>query len=126
MQNDIIGQASSAPSGSKNGTALLKAQTAAKAKNQNNTGEETAAKTNTADQVIDKNALEAAIDKINKSLDRSNIKSEFVKDEDLGRMIVKFINRDTEEVIRQYPSEVALTIAKNIDTMLGMILDDKI
>lgn len=78
-------------------------------------------------QPVDKTSLDKAIEKANEALNRSNIRRQFVKDDDLkGRLIVKLIDEDTKEVIRQIPSEEAMKISKNIDTMLGMILDNKI
>lgn len=76
---------------------------------------------------VDKTSLDKAIEKANDALTQNNIRRQFVKDDELkGHLIVKLINKDTNEVIRQIPSEEAIKISKNIDTMLGMILDNKI
>lgn len=76
---------------------------------------------------MDKTSLDKAIEKANEALNRNNIRRKFVKDDELkGRLIVKLVNEDTNEVIRQIPSEEAIKISKNIDSMLGMILDNKI
>lgn len=76
---------------------------------------------------MDTTSLDKAIEKANEALNRNNIRRQFVKDDELkGRLIVKLIDEDTKEVIRQIPSEEAIKISKNIESMIGMILDNKI
>lgn len=50
---------------------------------------------------------------------------EFSVDEASGATIVRVIDQDTHEVIRQMPSEEALAISKNLDRMMGLLIRDK-
>jgi flagellar protein FlaG len=50
---------------------------------------------------------------------------DFQVDEDTGIHVVKVLDTDTKEVIRQFPSEEILAIAKAFDTVKGLLVRDK-
>ena len=43
-----------------------------------------------------------------------NEERQFLVDEDLGRLVVKIVNSDTKELIRQMPTEEALMLSKRL------------
>ena len=47
---------------------------------------------------------------------------EFSIDEDLGVTVVKLVDRQTKELVRQFPSEEMLNIAKSVDRMQGLLV----
>lgn len=49
----------------------------------------------------------------------------FAKHEDTGRTFVKVINKDTDELIREIPSEEVLNMAAKLDEMIGILFDIK-
>jgi flagellar protein FlaG len=49
----------------------------------------------------------------------------FTMDEESGKTIVKVVDTATEEVLRQFPSEEALSIAHSIDKMQGLLIREK-
>tara|TARA_R110001583_G_scaffold195420_1_gene373002 strand:- start:9042 stop:9242 length:201 start_codon:yes stop_codon:yes gene_type:complete len=49
----------------------------------------------------------------------------FSIDEDTGKTIVKVVDASTDEVIRQIPSEEIITIAKALDNLQGLLLQQK-
>ncbi|MGX9220748.1 flagellar protein FlaG [Massilia varians] len=49
----------------------------------------------------------------------------FSVDEESGKTVVKLIDSSTQEVLRQFPSEEALSIARSIDKMQGLLIRDK-
>lgn len=49
----------------------------------------------------------------------------FSKHDDTGRTIVKVINKDTDELIREIPSEQVLDMAAKLDEMIGILFDTK-
>ena len=51
---------------------------------------------------------------------------QFVKDESSGANIVKVIDDNTGEVIRQLPSEELLGFMRNLTKMLGNFLDERV
>lgn len=50
----------------------------------------------------------------------------FSVDEGTGRNVIKVINSDTEEVIRQIPPENMLKLIGNMKNVMGMLLDVEI
>lgn|GEM_PF-657944 len=46
-------------------------------------------------------------------------------DEDLGRVVVKIVDSETQEVIKQIPSEEALALAKSLSKLKGMFVETK-
>ncbi|MGZ3182402.1 MAG: flagellar protein FlaG [Telluria sp.] len=77
---------------------------------------EKAAKAPTAEQ------LDQAISNINKTLQTLSQDVEFSVDKDSNRTIVKVVDQNTKEVIRQIPSPEALEIAKALDTVRGLLI----
>lgn len=49
----------------------------------------------------------------------------FSIDEDTGKTIVKVVDTQTNEVIRQIPSKEAVEIARTLDKVQGLLLNDK-
>ncbi len=58
---------------------------------------------------VDYNDLAESIKSL---LDDKSIAIEFAKDKDSNQMIMKIINDQTKEVIRQFPAEISLKIAR--------------
>src|SRR5471030_3230771 len=61
-------------------------------------------------------ALDQALDKLNKSPQASAQGLEFSIDPDSKRTVVKLVDQNTKEVLRQIPSKEALAIADALDT----------
>jgi flagellar protein FlaG len=67
-------------------------------------------------------AVGEAVDSINRAMKTLSNRIEFSIDEDSKRQVVKVIDPDTREVIRQMPSEEALQIAKALDRLQGLLI----
>ncbi|HAW08388.1 MAG: flagellar protein FlaG [Chloroherpetonaceae bacterium] len=67
-------------------------------------------------------------DTLKNILDEQNISLEFRLDESTNKMVLKIIDSDTEKVIRQIPSEIALKISRLVAELLGngQVADAKI
>ncbi|GAA5786467.1 hypothetical protein GCM10007860_05450 [Chitiniphilus shinanonensis] len=75
----------------------------------------------------DQASLEDALKKLNdtaKLLSNSN-SLRFSIDEDTEMVVVKVMDGETDEVIRQIPSEEVLAIAKAIDQFRGMLIKEQ-
>ena len=48
---------------------------------------------------------------------------QFSLDEDTGRTVVKMVDTQTDEVLRQFPSEEMLAISRSIDRMQGLLIN---
>jgi flagellar protein FlaG len=42
-------------------------------------------------------------------------------DEELGRLVVKIVNSDTKEIVRQIPTEETLDLSKHIKKLVGLL-----
>lgn len=67
-----------------------------------------------------------AVGKLNDFAKTSASALNFSKDEETGRTIVKVVDTATDTVIRQIPSEEAISIAKSIDKMQGLLINHKV
>jgi len=67
--------------------------------------------------------VKAAVKHLNESITSSAQDLQFSVDEDSKRTVVKLIDRNTLEVLRQMPSKEALEIAKSLDKAMGKLID---
>ncbi len=69
-------------------------------------------------RIDNQQALAQKMDELNQKLDELKNYLRFEMDEDTDKMVVFIRNSETDEVIRQIPSEQFLTISKNITEFL--------
>ena len=69
--------------------------------------------------------LEEATEHLNKQMKRNNRDLSFSVDDVSNKVVVTVKNRESGEVVRQIPSEVALRVAHNLDNMKGLMQDEK-
>ncbi|AUM00390.1 MAG TPA: flagellar protein FlaG [Pseudothauera hydrothermalis] len=77
------------------------------------------------EQANDPQALEEAVKRIREFVQPINDSIQFSLDDDTGRTIVKVIDLQTQEVLRQIPSEEVLNIAKALDRLQGLLIHNK-
>ena len=70
--------------------------------------------------------MKSAVKQLNDALPPSAQSLEFEIDEESKDLVVKIIDRDTREVVRQMPTKEALEMAKSIDKMMGRLLDQTV
>ena len=63
-----------------------------------------------------------AVKTINATLKNLNQNVEFTIDEDSQRTVVKVIDQETKQVLRQMPSQEALDIANALDRLQGLLI----
>ena len=66
--------------------------------------------------------LSSAVKKLNESMLASAQSLEFSIGDDNKQIIVKVVDKNTREVLRQMPSKEALEIAKSLDQMRGLLI----
>lgn len=70
--------------------------------------------------------LKNAVEAINRTLQQANKNLEFTVDSETRDPVVKLVDSETGDVIRQFPTEEALSIAKAIDSFqLGLLIKQK-
>lgn len=70
--------------------------------------------------------LEQAIKAANEMMKMSDTRFEYSVDKDINREVVKLINNQTDEVIRQYPPAEILNMVTKMYNMFGIIVDKKL
>lgn len=60
---------------------------------------------------------------INQALKVLSTSLHFEFDQESGRTIVKVVDRDSGELLRQLPSEATLQIARSLDKLVGQLVD---
>lgn len=69
--------------------------------------------------------VQVVLDKMNEFMGSGQHNLNFSIDKDTEDMVVKVMDTETNEVIRQFPSEETLKLAKHIEGMLGLILNER-
>lgn len=69
--------------------------------------------------------IEEAAERIKEFVQPINDSIQFSVDEDSGRIVVKVIDLQTKEILRQVPSEEALNIANALDRLQGLLIQNK-
>lgn len=69
--------------------------------------------------------LQSSLKQLNSVASLYNNQLEFSVDKDTDLQVVKVVDKETQKVIRQIPSEDAIRIAKAIGDFKGMLLKDK-
>ena len=70
-----------------------------------------------------KQELSEALKKLNDSMLGAAQGLEFSVDEETKDIVVKVVDQNTREVVRQMPSKEALEIAKSLDRMRGLLIN---
>ena len=75
--------------------------------------------------IADPELVKKATEQINKFIQSSSRDLQFIVDTNLNRIIVKVLDKETGEVIRQIPGEETLAIANSLDTSKGVLIRSK-
>ena len=70
--------------------------------------------------------LQEAVQELNKQMDHTGRSLGFSIDDTLGRSIVKVVNKDTGELVRQIPSEDVVRVAHSIESLKGLLYSKSI
>lgn len=70
--------------------------------------------------------LQSSIDALNEFIKPQNTSLEFSIDDESGTVVVKVTDKETKEVIKQFPSEEALELAKALDKLKGLLVQQKV
>ena len=100
---------------------------------QNSAAEEKKEETSLATTAPEKNAkhairhadLKKAVEKINEKAKQVMREQKFTKDDNSNRVVIKVIDQNTKEVIREIPPEAVMHTAEQIDTLQGILLKEK-
>lgn len=77
------------------------------------------------DATVSESQVGQALQSINKALQKLSSNLEFTVDADSNRTIVKVMDTQTQEIIRQMPSVEAIEISKALDKLQGLLVKQK-
>lgn len=69
--------------------------------------------------------IKQAVQNIQSTVDNLAHNLRFSIDKDTGKTIIKVVDTHTDEVIRQFPTEQAIEIARTLDKVQGLLFNDK-
>ena len=69
--------------------------------------------------------LKQAIDVSNSALKQIASSLEFAQDKSTGKTLIRVYDRTTNELIRQFPTEEMIAIAKAVDNFKGLLIHQK-
>jgi len=78
----------------------------------------------TTSELIQKE-IEASLERVNETVKLFNSSIRFDVDKETHRQIVRVVDIETEELIRQIPSEDLLSISRALDKLQGLLIKDK-
>lgn len=76
-------------------------------------------------QAVDPSQVKTAMEKINQTVRMMSSNLEFTQDAETGIDVVKVIDSENKQLIRQFPSEEVIAIARALDQLQGMLVKDK-
>ncbi|MDR1647414.1 MAG: flagellar protein FlaG [Zoogloeaceae bacterium] len=68
--------------------------------------------------------LEESVETLNEFVKPYNTSLQFAIEEDLGSVLVKIMDTETHEVIKQIPSEDAIALSKALSKLKGLLVKD--
>ncbi len=79
-----------------------------------------------ADQPLTAEQLDKVAQQLQDFVGDLNRNIEFSVDEDSGRDVIKVIDKDSGDLLKQYPSEEVLTLVSKLSDMVGGFIDAKV
>ena len=70
--------------------------------------------------------VDAAIDAANQSMRKIATNIQFEKDASSGQIVVRVVDTETQQVLRQMPSEEMLAVGKALDRLQGLMVHHKV
>lgn len=70
--------------------------------------------------------LQEGVDALNEFIKPQNTTLQFSIDDESDTVVVKVTDKETKEVIKQFPSEEALELAKALDKLKGLLVQQEV
>lgn len=97
----------------------------ASGENSGNGGQQQAAASRQAQAQQQSEQLKKAIAEMNRKINNSNEEAVFGVHEDTNRIMIKIMDKETKEVIKEFPPEKTLDMIARIWEMAGILVDEK-
>ena len=70
--------------------------------------------------------LKKAIEEMNRKINNTNEEAIFGVHEDTNRIMIKIVDKDTKEIIKEFPPEKTLDMIAKVWEMAGILVDEKL
>ena len=80
----------------------------------------------TQQQPLEREQLEKVAQQLQDFMGEMNRSLQFKVDEDSGRDVIKVLDKDSGEVIKQYPSEEVLSLVSKLSESAGILIDQTV
>lgn len=70
--------------------------------------------------------LQSSVDQLNRLMKEGQRNLAFSVDESAGEVVIRVSDRNTNELVRQIPTEEALAIREHLDRVMGMLFSEKV
>lgn len=90
-----------------------------------NNQQQTSQNTQQSQQKVVTDQLKKAIAEMNKKINNSNEEAVFGVHEDTNRVMIKIVDKDTKEVIKEFPPEKTLDMIAKVWEVAGILVDEK-
>jgi len=77
-------------------------------------------------QPLEREQLEQMAQQLQDFMGEMNRSLQFKVDEDSGRDVIKVLDKETGEVIKQYPSEEVLSLVSKLSETAGLLIDQTV
>jgi len=126
MMADNINVTAAPPANSPSGNKSLSAATAAEVKTaQPLRDTQEASKAAAGEASLSVEELKVAIEQLNEFMKQDQRSLSFSVDESVDEVVVRVVDTETQELIRQIPNEETLKFKQHLEGMLGMLFSDK-
>ena len=78
------------------------------------------------DQPLEREQLEQMAQQLQDFMGEMNRSLQFKVDEESGRDVIKVLDKDSGEVIKQYPSEEVLSLVSKLSESAGILIDQTV
>ncbi len=76
-------------------------------------------------QEINDDIINKKLDDINKILEKQQLETSYQRHEQTNRLVIRLVDKETKEVVKEIPPEKLLDYAAGMDEMLGLFLDKR-
>jgi len=77
-------------------------------------------------QPLEREQLEKMAQQLQEFMGEMNRSLQFQVDEDSGRDVIKVLDKDTGDIIKQYPSEEVLNMVSKLSETAGLLIDQTV
>ena len=78
-----------------------------------------------SNQDVNEERINECIDGINKKLEKQQLETSYQKHEATNRLVIRLVDKETKEVVKEIPPEKLLDYAAGMDEILGLFVDKK-